>query len=252
MSLRLTIIILILAGSCTTKKAEWQTLDFRAFKLKTPKDWRAFKDTGIDAYIGGLTNGKDSLWFYYGWYISGFRYSDSGLFSQDTVNGKIAAVRIPKENGKGPVEMFIDNVTDKDKFDLQYKFQLSGHDISDTALLFRIFKSVTFAGSDTTKNGGASFTNFREYPYGSGNIIFNTLCNVCHLKDKDMVGPALTSQLLNSRTNQWLYTFFKDRKNLLQDSAYLSRKKKYYHQECFELNDYSDEDVWRLIAYLKQ
>ncbi len=97
MNFRLITIIVILTVSCKTKTVEWQTLDFRVFKLQAPKDWREFKEQGIDAYVGGLTNGKDSLWFYYGWYISGFKDEEANkhLFAQDTVNGKIAAIRIP-------------------------------------------------------------------------------------------------------------------------------------------------------------
>jgi hypothetical protein len=134
MTQRFISILLILVVSCETNTIEWHTLDFGSFKVKAPKDWIMFKEQGIDAYVGGLTNGKDSLWFYYGWYISGFNDQNANkyLFAQDTINGKIAAIRIPKENGKGAIEMFVDNITDK------VKFQLSGYNVSNTNLILDI------------------------------------------------------------------------------------------------------------------
>ena len=247
MTQRLISILLILTISCNKKANEWRTLDFGSFKLKTPKDWTKFKEQGIDAYVGGLTNGKDSLWFYYGWYISGFKDEDADkyLFAQDTVNGKIAAIKIPKKNGKGAIEMFIDNVTDKDKF------QLSGYDVSNIDLIFDIFKSVTFPSSDTTKNGTMTFAKFREYPFGSGMTLYYANCTACHHPYKDLTGPALTSKLLNSRASTWLYTFFKERNHLQVDSAYLARKKEFNDFNCIELPNYSKNDIEQLVSYLK-
>jgi hypothetical protein len=97
MNLRLITIILILAFSCKAKTDNWRTLDFGDFKLKTPPDWKKFKEQGIDAYIGGLTNDKDSLWFYYGWYISGPKDDEtsSQLYGQDTINGFSSIIIIP-------------------------------------------------------------------------------------------------------------------------------------------------------------
>lgn len=247
MNLRLITIIVILVVSCKTKTAKWQTLDFDDFKLKAPSDWRKFNDQGVDAYVGGLTNGHDSLWFYYGWYISGFKDEEANkyLFAQDTVNGKIAAFRIPKKKSEGSIQMFIDNITDKDKF------QLSSNYTADTGTIFQIFKSVTFSNSDSANNGSLTPAKFKEYPFGSGRTIYYATCSPCHFEDRDMSGPALTPELLNSRTNDWLYTFFKNRQHLQNDSAYLTRKKEFGNSDCIELTEYSKQDVEQLIAYLK-
>src|SRR4029078_8806172 len=138
----------------------------------------------------------DTLWFYYGMFISGFRDEEANyLFAQDTVNGKITAIRMPKKIGGGSIQMFIDNVTDKDKF------QLSSNFIADTGTIFQIFKSVTFTNSDTTKNGSLTFAKFKEYPFGSGRTIYYANCSPCHSEYKDMTGPALTPELVNSRTD---------------------------------------------------
>src|SRR5665213_241827 len=117
MNFRLIIIILTLTVSCKTKTVHWKTLDFEAFKLKAPTDWTKFTEQGIDAYVGGLTNGKDSLWFYFGSYISGFQGDNENyLFAQDTINGKIAAIKIPKKKSEGSIQMFINNADGETKF----------------------------------------------------------------------------------------------------------------------------------------
>jgi hypothetical protein len=247
MNLRLITIIAILTASCKTKIADWQTLDFGDFKIKTPTDWRKFKEQGVDAYVGGLTNGKDSLWFYYGWYISGFKDEEASkyLYAQDTVNGKIAAIKLPKKNGKGSIQMFINNVTEKDKF------EFSSNYVEDTNTIFRIFKSVNFNNSDTTRNGILTQTKFKEYPIGSGRTMYYANCSPCHHEYKNMTGPALTPELLDSRPKEWLYTFFKERKSLVKDSSFLARQKEFSDLHCIELTDYSGQDVEQLISYLK-
>lgn len=245
MNLRLITIIAILTVSCKTKTSNWQTLDFGDFKLKAPTDWQKFKEQGIDAYVGGLTNGKDSLWFYFGSFISGFQGDNENyLFAQDTINGKIAALKIPKKDSVGSIEMFINNA------DGDTKFVLAGSG-ENKDLILAIFKSVVFQTSDTTNNGVLTSAKFKEYPLGSGTTIYQATCTACHSKNKDLTGPALTSELLNSRTTDWLYTFFKDRQHLQTDSSYLTRKKEFDDMECIQLTDYSKEDVNQLIAYLK-
>ena len=246
MNLRLISIIVILTVSCKTRTANWQTLDFGDFRLKAPADWQKFNEQGIDAYIGGLTNGKDSLWFYFGSYVSGFQGDNKKyLFAQDTINGKIAAIKMPKKDSVGSIEMFINNA------DSDTKFVLAGSSINRD-LILDIFKSVVFQNSDTTKNGLLTSAKFKEYPLGSGTTIYQATCTPCHSKNKALTGPALTPELLNSRTNDWLYIFFKDRLHLRKDSSYLATKKEFGDIECIQLTDYSKEDINQLIAYLKE
>lgn len=141
--------------------------------------------------------------------------------------------------------MFIDNVTDKDQF------QLASNYVTDKDAVFRIFKSVTFPHSDTTKSSNLTLAKFKEYPFGSGRTMYYANCSPCHHQYKKLSGPALTPELLNSKTNEWLYTFFKVRQHLQKDSAYLAREKEFGNMDCIELTDYSKQDVEQIIASLK-
>jgi hypothetical protein len=245
MNLRLITIISILLISCKPKTNEFKTLDFGSFKLTTPGDWKKFHKRGIDAYVGGLTNEKDSIWFYFGSFVAGFQGDNEHyLFAQDTINGKIAGIKIPKADNHGSIEMYINNAEKDNNFVLS-----STRENKDVVL--KIFKSVVFKSSDTTQNSSLTSENFKEYPLGCGVIIYQTHCTACHFGNKNFGAPALTAELLNTRTNNWLYTFFKNRQNLDKDTAYLARKRMFNYSECIELPQFSKTDIDQLIAYLK-
>ena len=137
---RLISILLILTVSCKTKTADWQTLDFGSFKLKTPSGWTAIERKGIDSYVGGLTNIKDTLSFDYGWYSPDIGDEDprKHKFGQDTINGLIARLVIPITPGDGYIRMYI-------PVNREDKFSISGHNIKSTDTILKIFKSIIFA-----------------------------------------------------------------------------------------------------------
>ena len=241
------LILIVLVISCQTKTTGWQTLDFGDFKISTPQSWTKFKQQGIDSYVGGLTNGKDSLWFDLGWYSAEIKDDEASkhLYGQDTINGLIGIIQIPKTDGKGSIRLSIPKVNDKDKFNL------GGYNIIGTDTILKMFKSVKFKNSDTTKNSNLTISKFKKYPLGSGRTIYYSTCAPCHSKDRIFTGPALTNELLSSRTTNWFYTFFTDRKNLKIDSSYLQTKKEFEGIECIQLTDYKKQDIEQLISYLK-
>lgn len=133
-------ILLILTLFGKIKPDEWQRLDFGYFSLKTPKGWTIVKMKGEDAFVGGITNGKDSISYYFGRYINGFKNVDTSKYVllQDTINSKRATIRIQKNKFKGGIEMFIDSANGWNKF------AMWTDNISDTNLIFKVFKSVSF------------------------------------------------------------------------------------------------------------
>lgn len=245
MVLRLLTILLLCVASCKSKTSEWQTLDFGAFKLKTPQGWKILKQRGIDSYFGGLSNGKDSLWFDYGWYSVDLVGDDTlkHHFAKDTVNGLPALIMKPDIVGKGYTSMFIPDVTKKDKFTIW------GREVKETDVILKIYKSILFKNSDTLKNPPLTDAKFISSAYGSGKTIFIQNCASCHSVVKDLTGPAL-NQVLQKRDINWLFNFLTNKKAVIVDSMHLVLSKKYEYK-CVEFPSLTRQDVELLVEYIK-
>ncbi|MFI8379085.1 c-type cytochrome [Leeuwenhoekiella sp. NPDC079379] len=163
-------------------------IDFGVFSMIIPHDWEKIKYKGIDSYVGGITNGTDSLTFDYGWYSYDFSDEDgeNQLFATDTINGKIALLTKPKEVGNGTIGIYIEKAYKENRFNL------IGQNIADENQIFYIFKSLKFKDSDTAVNSkNIEFSN--KITAYSGRSLFYTNCAACHQKNKNMIGPAFAS-----------------------------------------------------------
>lgn len=250
MKIRCALFVLVLLASCNSNKGnkkDWHTLDFGSFTLKVPPDWQAFREKGVDSYVGGITNGKDSMWFDLGWYSAEINdeETENHLYAQDTINGLIGILQIPRVDGIGSLRLSIPRVNDRDKF------SLGGDNIKDSKTILKIFKSVVFKESDTTINGRLNVNDFKPFATGSGRAIYMTTCTSCHHRSKDIAGPVLTPQLLQSRSAEWLFRFFSNRESVRQDSAYQSRKHAFEDVECVILADRSEREIKQLVSYIK-
>lgn len=56
-----------------------------------------------------------------------------------------------------------------------------------------------------------------------GHMIFQDNCASCHHRSKISTGPALNSELLNTRTNDWIFAFLNKSDDLYKDRANASR-----------------------------
>lgn len=234
----------ILLFSCSSPdNISWHTLDFGEFKIKVPHDWRSYSLNGIDSYVGGLTNGKDSLEFDYGWYSSEVGDEDSlkHLFAQDTINGLYATIVIPKVDKDGCVRMSM-RVAKKDKF------SIGGCNLENTDAILKIFKSITFSVSDTSKNGVLTKEKFKTGLHGSGRTIYMSNCTSCHSLVKNLTGPALIASIEN-RNEKWIKAFLLNKKTLLADTSYLNSRKKYNGVVCPDFTMLSEADVDLLLSY---
>ena len=245
MKLLSSIIIILLTVSCETKTDGWQTLDFGAFKLKTPRGWSSVEAQGYDSYVGGLTNGIDTLSFDYGWYTAEIDETDheKHLYAQDTINGLTAFLQIPKEDGKGSIVMFIPKVSGSNKFGI------AGNNIKGTNTILRIFKSIIFENSDTTKNSPLIPSKFKEYPFGSGRTLFYANCAGCHHPHKKLTGPPL-KEISEERSTEWIYQFLTNRKSFVVDSTYNARLAE-YQVDCIEYSLLTKNDVTQIVEYIK-
>jgi hypothetical protein len=244
MTQRLISILLILTISCNTNTSEWQTLDFGAFKLKTPHGWNKFEQEGIDSYVGGLTNGKDSLYFDFGWYSPDIGDEDpkKHLFGQDTINGLLARLAIPIKAGDGYIRMYMP-VNKRDKF------SISGYNIYETDTILKIYKSVVFKESDTSKNSFLLTDNFKSYPKGTGWTLFSQNCASCHAVHKTLTGPALTERI-EIRSLDWIYTFLTERKKIVKDTINEELHRK-FGLACHQFPSLTKEDVSLIVEYIK-
>jgi hypothetical protein len=246
MRILLIIIIVIVTVSCKSELSnDWQTLDFGTFKLKTPKGWSIVKEQGFDSYAGGLTNGKDSLFFDYGWYSAELddREHEKHLYAQDTISGLIAMLQIPKVDGDGYIIMSIPHVTKENKFGI------AGTNIKGTDTILQIYKSITFKNSDTTKNSQLTRSKFKEFPFGSGRTLFYTYCQSCHAINKIVDGPHIEN-LVENRSVDWIYKFLTNRTTVASDSLYQARVK-IYGVHCAEFTSLSKKDIEQIIVYIK-
>lgn len=245
MKLLSIIIIVYLTVSCKTRTDSWQTLDFRAFKLKTPRGWSIVEAQGYDSYVGGLTNGRDTLSFDYGWYTAEIDETEykSHLYAQDTINGLTAVLQIPKVDGKGSIVMFIPKVTGS------FKFGIAGNNIKGTDTILKIYKSIVFKQSDTTKNTLLTRSKFREYPFGSGRTLFHYNCASCHTFNKKLTGPPL-KEILEQRNGDWIFQFLTNRKSISPDSSYKARLME-YQADCIEYPELTKNDIAQIVEYIK-
>ena len=244
MRLRLFSLILILTISCKTKTSGWQTLDFEFFKLQTPQGWTELNLKSLDSFVGGLTNGKDTLRFDYGMYSPDIGNEDPNkhLFGQDTINGLISRIVIPKIPGDGFIRMYI-------PVNRQDRFSISGRNIQNTDTILKIFKSIVFTESDIAINGKLTKDKFKEFPNGTGKTLFQQNCGSCHALKKIVEGPNLAN-LLEDRDATWLYNFLSNRKLIESDST-TKMKQENYGVLCPEFSSLTKPDIEMILSYIK-
>jgi hypothetical protein len=243
-----TFLIVFLISCYHSNNTEWHTLDFGTFTLRTPPGWSKFNEQGIDSYVGGLTNGKDSLRFDYGAYSADLGDGDpssSHLYARDTINGMLATIQVPKVDGHGVVNMSIPHINNVDRF------IIGGHNIPGTATILKIFQSIVFTESDTTKNGHLALNGFTTSFHPSGRRLYFTNCASCHNRTKITVGPPLSHDFCQTRTNEWVYTFLTHRNQLVKDSAWLAHVKEYERKACMEWPELTKGEVDQIWDYLK-
>ena len=163
-------------------------LDLGPFQLEIPNDWYTYKIQGIDSYVGGLTNGEDTLIFDYGWYSPSFSHYDPYLYyySQDTIDGKAAMIIRPVKSGEGTIGMYIEKAKKNNRL------SIAGSNIKNENVILEIFKSIQF--DDEQRRISQNFgQNFEPLTQQRRNVhFFENNCGSCHFaNDKEMMGPGL-------------------------------------------------------------
>ncbi|HEY9262649.1 c-type cytochrome [Chitinophaga sp.] len=236
------ILCLLLVASCTTPKEDtWQTLDFGAFQLKAPPDWKIMEFEGVDSYGGGLTNNVDSLTFDYGEYDVDFETGANRRVAEDTVNGVPATIMIPVGDTPGIVSMHLRPRHDKNQFTIW------GHHVQQQELILKIYKTIVFKHSDTTVNPPLTADRFIISTYITGKTLFQMNCAGCHAPLKELTGPPLAT-VFKSRDQQWVCQFLRNRNSILKDSLQVAYEKEYQVQ-CTRFPDLSCAEIRRIMDY---
>ncbi|MFI2744660.1 c-type cytochrome [Zhouia sp. PK063] len=230
-------LIYLFANGFGIKSAN-EKIDFGAFEMTIPHDWKKVEFKGIDGYVGGITNGIDSLTFDYSWYSYDFNYEngETQLFATDTINGKIALLTKPKKVGNGTIGIYIEKAYKKNRFNL------IGYNIDNENLIFNIFKSIKFKDSDTSLNSRKIEFSNKIKPY-SGRSLFYANCASCHHRNKSMIGPAF-SGINELEFKKWIL-----------DSTGLTKKDTAgfgisYHRKTFG-KLLTEKEIEKLIEYSK-
>lgn len=206
------ILLLLSVAACEAPEASDKTLDFVSFQLTTPSGWAKISQKGTDSYIGGLTNGQDTLWFDHGMYGVGFPVDDEAFTHavEDTVNGIEAFIASTDTPATGIMYMHIV------KGRLDDQFTMWGEKIKDSKTAFAIFKSLRFSDSDTLKNPLLTSNRFVKFEQTRRGL-YKTTCATCHGITKKLGGPPL-NQVIPLRSSSWIYTYLTNRDRIEKDS----------------------------------
>ncbi len=234
--LSIPLVLLACQHSPTVDQGRRKRLDYGVFTLQAPPEWKKFTERGVDSYIGGLTDGKDSLEFDYGWYsheLSPRDVDSTHLYASDSIDGFEAVLTIPKRDSIAPVEL---------SMDLPDHIKLSfGGLVHDPRVALAIFQSLRFKQGDTTRNTRVTTDQFTASFPKTGHSMFQMVCNDCHSRTRFQGAPMLTPELVKRLGEDSIYRFLTHR-YLLPDSSS-------FH--CPVFTNWSRSDIDQIVAYLR-
>jgi hypothetical protein len=219
-----------------TDPRAWNRLDFGVFNVKAPPGWKKFQLQGIDSYVGGLSNGKDSLEFDYGWYsfeLTGREPDSTHLFASDTIDGFSAIIAIPKKEGLAPVELSMD-------LSGPNKLAFSGI-VKENRIALSILQSLRFDKGDSTRSAFRTIDQFTDSFPRTGKTLFQVYCQDCHSRTRILVAPTLTTELIKKKGNDWIYMFLTHRSPRQLDSGF----------HCPNFDNLPRADVDNIVNYLQ-
>jgi mono/diheme cytochrome c family protein len=126
--------------------------------------------------------------------------------------------------------------------DLPERNRLSfGGFVQHSRIAVAILQSLRFKSGDTTKNGQLTVDRFTASFPRTGKSLFQGNCSYCHYRNRVLIGPALTPELMNHLGNDSIYRFLTHR-SPTPDSNGL---------HCREFRDWSKSDIDKIVSYLK-
>ncbi|QJB42058.1 hypothetical protein HF324_31125 [Chitinophaga oryzae] len=237
--------ICLLFACKTAGNQDWKSADFGPFKLKAPPEWKKMKLQGFDSYVGGLTNGIDTLTFDYGWYSPEVDLDSAGIYREDTINGLVALIGITEgmTTRSAELEIFL-----KDE---KNRFFISGKDLQDLPTVLKIFKSIYFPYSDTTINPPLVMEKFhRSSSVMQGRSLYKFNCASCHHPHKQMTGPSF-AEVFKYRDKEWIYRFLTNRDSIKSDSLTIAFQKRAGSVTCIRFPELTKIELTRILGYIR-
>lgn len=118
----------------------WHTIKLGQFKIETPNDYQFFITKGIDSYVGGITNGQDSIEFDYGMYSNSLEsyYTDLDFaVKEELINGKEFRVILVEEH-LSMAGCYTDDLKDDNKL------MMICYQCDDLNQKLRMFRTIKF------------------------------------------------------------------------------------------------------------
>ncbi len=130
--------VVLLLTSCQEDFQNDKIIDEGTFRMVVPASWNSFFLAGYDSQVGGITNGKDSLTYDYGWFSADFSdiSSETHARLETTIDGREALVIIPHRKGKDIIGVFV-------QVDSINRFTMYGKSKNEPTVL-KVFSSVQF------------------------------------------------------------------------------------------------------------
>ena len=132
------LVVCLSSTSCQDEFEDSKILDFDSFQVEVPSNWEKLTLAGYDSQVGGLTNGKDTLYYDYGWYSYHFdkETTETHVRTETLIDGKEALIVRPKKKGRGVTGMSVE-------VDSLNKLSIYGR-IKREKTVLRIFDLVRF------------------------------------------------------------------------------------------------------------
>ena len=124
--------------NCDDESIGSKTLDFGHFQITVPGNWESFKRTGVDSQVGGITDGRDTLSYDFGFYSYDLRHqtTDTHIRKETVIDGHDALVVRPKVPGADLIGVYIE-------VDQMNRLRMSGYSYNELIIL-GMFGSITF------------------------------------------------------------------------------------------------------------
>lgn len=133
-------LLLLVSLGCTNRGTEeTKRIDFGKFSLAVPETWRSFSAQGYDSMVGGVTDGRDTLRYDYGWYSYRFQNETPATHrrTETRIANRDALIVQPLQSGKGLLGVYV-------QVDAQNRFNLTGRNLRDEETALAICRSVAF------------------------------------------------------------------------------------------------------------